>query len=196
MILLHQFQKAESPLLMKKEIFIQGKERADFEFFFNLAHHCKEFIAGFVKIDKIALATIQRGCGTEITTHRTSDGGNENGRRSATPVFQVDAHHPGSKSRQDSRMPDGRVFILAEVPSKPPDAVTLDDVICVDDFLDVILVRNVSTHNNHGTRLVLPDQLAHFFYLSHIGNDCTDSYNVVVISPDFFGETVKGGKIQ
>jgi hypothetical protein len=93
-------------------------------------------------------------------------------------------------------VPDGRLIILPQVPLKPPDALAADDMVRIDYLLETIQVCNVPTDNDHGCRLMLPDQLAHLFDLADIRENAADADNVIDPVADFFREAVKQGKIQ
>ena len=47
-----------------------------------------------------------------------------------------------------------------------------------------------------GVRLVLADQLAHFFYFPDIRGDCTDAYDVVGLVFDFIDEGMQRREIK
>ena len=99
---------------MKKKIFVQHKKRLGFEFLFKPAHDLKKLVARFVEVDELPFSTEHGRRGTEITTHRTTNGWDQNGSRTARCFREGDPQNPGAKTGEDRGMPDRSIFILAK----------------------------------------------------------------------------------
>ena len=93
-------------------------------------------------------------------------------------------------------MANGAGFIFPEKPAEPPDPIASDDDIRIYEMIDTVLTGNMSSHNDNGVRAKTTDELAHPFYLSHIGKNGADPNHVIVMLLNLGKETLLGRKIQ
>ena len=181
---------------MHEKILIKDKKGLGFEFCFNPPHHTEQLVACFVKIEKLTLPPEHGGSGTKITANRTAHGRDQDGCSIFGFFTQRDTHDPGSVPRRRNRMPDRRRLVLPEKLSKPLDAVSFDNMVRINYFMDILLVGHMSAHNNRCIWLVLSDKLAHPFELSNIRYNGTDAHNVIGTTLKFFDKPVLRGKVQ
>ncbi len=149
-----------------------------------------------IKIDEFSLAAEQGRCRTEVASHRATDGGNQDGRRTAGSVAETDAHHLPTESRDGQGVFDGFPVVLTQIPLKPADSLAADDQVCVDHPIEPLFVADVPADHNRRGRLMPTDQLAHLLDLAYIGDDGADTDHVIGVFTDLFRETLQRGEIQ
>ena len=71
-----------------------------------------------------------------------------------------------------------------------------DDPVRIDPLFKVGDIGHMAADDNHGRRLVLPDQLAHPFDFQHVGRDAADPHDIVAAVADLLDEAVQGREVE
>jgi len=93
-------------------------------------------------------------------------------------------------------MPDRPLIVLTQIALKPADPLPAHDVVRVDPFREPLLVGDMAADDDHGARLMLPDQPTHLPDLADVRHDGADPDHVVTVLRDLRRKTFQGGKIQ
>src|SRR5215471_5205900 len=93
-------------------------------------------------------------------------------------------------------MPDGRVWILAEMLAQPSDALAPGDVIRVEEPLETRDRRHVAANDDRGSRGMAPRQAAHLLHFADVHDDSGDADDIVLARGDLANESIARGKVE
>src|SRR5215471_1769756 len=93
-------------------------------------------------------------------------------------------------------MPDGRVWILAEMLAQPADAFAPGYVIRVEEPLEARDRRHVSADDDSRSRGMAPRQAAHLAHLAGVHDDSRDADDIVVAGGDLANESIARREVE
>jgi hypothetical protein len=184
-VLLHPLQQLHGPRPVQQKVLVHHEERLHTHALFHVLHHIEELIARLVEVIALALAAEECRRRAEVAAHGATDRRNNRGRGVARIVGYAHAQDAKAKARQDLRVHDRRVWILAKIPTHPHHALAAHDVMGIDHVLDPGNPRDMSTNYDHRLRRQPPRPPAHLLHLAEVGNDAGDSDDVIVVCGQF-----------
>ena len=164
---------------MEQEIFVHHKKCLHAQRSLRVAHHVEQLVAGLEEVDEVPFAAEKCRRRTEVAAHRTTHRRNDGRCRVSLFLRHSQAHDPRLQSRNNLRMPDRRMLILAEVAPHPRNALAAHDVVRVNHVLEPGSGRHVPADHDRRTGRKFPYHAAHLAHLAHIHNDRRNSHDVV-----------------
>ena len=101
------------------------------------------------------------------------------------PLRQTYSQRTGLQAGNNFRMPDRCAVVLSQITPHPGNSFAAHIMVGVHDFLDSWNRGDVTAHDNHRLRRVLPHDPAHFANFAHVYDDRRNSHHIVIRRAQF-----------